>query len=121
MKTIFLVIDDSNYTSETVIGVSSTKEKAEKLAKRHSEIATVKIKEVVLDDEIDRVEKGEQVYRVEYDSVHSKEPREIALQRDADDAGTCHKTADEKFVAYPWAVGFNDARNQADFLRLQYL
>ena len=123
MTTIFLVIHDHDYSGVAVIGASSTKEKAEKLAKRHQtdSISETKIKELVLDDEVDRVEKGQRVYRVEYDTVDSQEPRSILLRRDADHAETCYKTTKGAFVAYPWAVGFNDARNQASRLRLQYV
>ena len=123
MTTIFLVIHDHDYSGTTVIGASSTKEKAEKLAKRHQtdSISETKIKELVLDDEVDRVEKGQRVYRVEYDTVDTQEPRSMVRKSSADCAETCYKTANGFFVAYPWAVGFNDARNQASRLRLQYV
>ena len=122
MTTIFLVIHDHDF-GVTVLGASSTKEKAETLAKLYQvdKISESKIKELMLDDEIDRVEKGQQVYRVEYDTVGTQEPRSMQRERSADHAETCYKTCGGTFVAYPWAVGFNDARNQASRLRLQYV
>lgn len=123
MTTIFLVILDHDPAGITVIGASSTKEKAEKLAKRHQtdSISETKIKELVLDDEVDRVEKGQRAYRVEYDTVDAQMPRSIVRQHSAIDAGTCYKTANGAFTVYPWAAGFYDAGVQADRLRAQYL